>query len=152
MVHLRAQKPGPNGYTNGFFKHAWDNIADFCCAALEFFKNGQLLKSFNRTNVVLLPKSDSPRGPEDFMPISCCNTFYKCISKVLCNRLQAVLPSLIDENQSTFVEGRSILHNVIIGQELLRLYNRKSASPRVLMKIDLRKAYDSVSWALYRNY
>lgn len=111
----------------------------------EFFTSGQLLKCFNRTNVVLLPKNSMPRGAEDFRPIACCSTFYKVISKLLCTRLQDVLPSLIDENQSAFVVGRSILHNVLNGQELLRLYNRKSASPCLLMKIDNRKAYDSVS-------
>lgn len=101
--------------------------------------------------MVLLPKTNAPRGPKDFRPIACCNTIYNCISKVLCNRLQVVLPSVIDENQSAFVEGRSILHNVLIGQEFLRLYNMKAAFPRVLMKIDVRKAYDSVSWELLKE-
>lgn len=110
-----------------------------------------MLKSFNRTNVVLLPKSDAPRGPEDFRPIACCSTLYKVIAKLLCSRLQLVLPTIINENQAAFVEGRCILHNVLIGQELLRLYNRKSSSPCLMMKVDIRKAYDSVSWDFLRD-
>ncbi|XP_059294807.1 uncharacterized protein LOC132047845 [Lycium ferocissimum] len=39
-----------------------------------------------------------------------------------------------------------MLHNVLIWLDLLRHYNRKNASSRCLMKIDLRKAYDMVSW------
>lgn len=38
-----------------------------------------------------------------------------------------------------------MLHNVLIFHDQLRHYNRKT-TPRCLMKIDLRKAYDMVSW------
>lgn len=38
-----------------------------------------------------------------------------------------------------------MLHNVLICHDLLRHYNRK-ASPRRLLKINLRNAYDMVSW------
>lgn len=39
-----------------------------------------------------------------------------------------------------------MMHNVLLCHDLLRHYNRRNASPRCLMKIDLRKAYDMVSW------
>lgn len=45
-----------------------------------------------------------------------------------------------------FVEGRNIVQNVLICQELTRGFNRKDGKPKCLMKIDLKKAYDSVSW------
>ena len=71
---------------------------------------------------------------------------YKCISKLLCNRLKKVLPSVIDQSQGTFVSGRQLIFNVLMCQEVARGYNRKHVSPRCMMKIDLRKAYDSVYW------
>lgn len=49
------------------------------------------------------------------------------------------------ENQSAFVQVRPMVHNVLICHDLLRLYNRQT-SPRCMVKIDLRKAYDMVSW------
>ncbi|XP_074289279.1 uncharacterized protein LOC141614432 [Silene latifolia] len=36
--------------------------------------------------------------------------------------------------------------SVVGDEDLVRLYNRKVVSPRCLMKIDLKKAYDSVHW------
>ncbi|KAK6784095.1 hypothetical protein RDI58_017549 [Solanum bulbocastanum] len=39
-----------------------------------------------------------------------------------------------------------MIHNVLVCHDLLRHYNRKNALPRCLMKIDLKKAYDMVSW------
>lgn len=62
------------------------------------------------------------------------------------SRLADVLPFLVNGNQSAFVRDRSIVDNILISQELLRLYNRKEISPRCLMKIDLKKAYDFIEW------
>ncbi|XP_019257886.1 PREDICTED: uncharacterized protein LOC109236124 [Nicotiana attenuata] len=64
---------------------------------------------------------------------------------MLCSRLKSVVNHIVAENQSAFVQGRSMMHNVLICHGLLRHYNRKT-TPRCLMKIDLRKAYDMVSW------
>lgn len=115
-------------------------------AVLEFFQSGRLLGHLSKTNLVLIPKTDIPRTAHDYRPIACCRLIYKCIAKLLVARLKVVLPGIIDENQAAFLEGGSIIHNVLIGQELVRLYRRKNISPRVLMKIDIKKAYNSVSW------
>ncbi|XP_074283310.1 uncharacterized protein LOC141607861 [Silene latifolia] len=57
-----------------------------------------------------------------------------------------VLLDIISDNQGGFIKGRSIVENILICQDIVRLYNRKSVSPRFLMKVDLKKAYDSVNW------
>ncbi|XP_074266340.1 uncharacterized protein LOC141588817 [Silene latifolia] len=49
-------------------------------------------------------------------------------------------------NQSAFIQDIEIVDNILIFHDLVRLYNRKSCSPRVLMKIDLRKVYDTIEW------
>ncbi|CAL1380141.1 unnamed protein product [Linum trigynum] len=83
---------------------------------------------------------------KQFRPISCCNIFYKCIAKVLANRLREVLPLVISQNQSAFIKGRLISDNVLLAHEMVRLYNRKSVSPRCALKVDIMKAFDSVDW------
>lgn len=83
----------------------------------------------------------------DYRPIAGCNTIYKVISKMLCNRLRLILPTLISANQSAFIAGRTIVQNVLICQDLVRLYNRKNTTQSCLIKIDLKKAYDFVDWA-----
>ncbi|XP_074320087.1 uncharacterized protein LOC141656897 [Silene latifolia] len=60
--------------------------------------------------------------------------------------LSEVLPDVISVNQGGFVKGRSIVENILICQDIVRLNNRKAISPRFLLKVDLKKAYDSVSW------
>ncbi|XP_074289196.1 uncharacterized protein LOC141614342 [Silene latifolia] len=65
--------------------------------------------------------------------------------------LSGCLPKIINPAQCAFIKGRSILVNIFISQDLVRLYERKSASPRCLMKVDLRKAYDSIEWDFVAN-
>ncbi|XP_074265375.1 uncharacterized protein LOC141587805 [Silene latifolia] len=138
---------GPDGYFSAFFKDAWDVVGAIVCLAIkDFFQTGKLLKQLNHTLISLIPKCAMPQNVTQFRPISCCNVVYKCISKLLCNRLSGVLPELISDSQRGFVKGGSIVENILICQNIVGLYNRKSVSFRFLMKVDLKKPYDSVSW------
>ncbi|KAL0287981.1 UNVERIFIED_CONTAM: hypothetical protein Sradi_7112700 [Sesamum radiatum] len=82
----------------------------------------------------------------DYRPISCCNVIYKAITKIIADRLSTVLEHLIDRSQAAFVGGRSITDNIFLAQEMVRQYTRKRISPRCTINVDLRKAFDSVSW------
>ena len=42
-------------------------------------------------------------------------------------------------------------NNIHLLQELLRLYGRKRASPRCMIKVDFRKAFDSVQWTFIQS-
>ena len=82
----------------------------------------------------------------DFRPIACCNVVYKCITKILSNRMLPLLGDLVSMNQSAFIPYRSISENVLLAQELVRSYHKKKGKPRYTLKIDLMKAYDFVNW------
>ncbi|XP_074288572.1 uncharacterized protein LOC141613726 [Silene latifolia] len=142
-----GKSPGPDGYSSQFYKDAWDIIGDEVGAAvIKFFDAGRLLTQVNSTVITLIPKLDRPTSVKHFRPISCCNVLYKAISKIMCNRLARFLPDIISRNQGAFVKGRSILENILICQDLVRLYNRGMVSPRCMFKLDLQKAYDSIEW------
>jgi len=91
----------------------------------EFFSKGELISLYGETKLVILPHVTNPKKAKDFRPISCCNVTHKTITKLLCNRLKEVLPSLINEAQVTFVKGRELLFNVLLCQDLARGYTRK---------------------------
>ncbi|XP_062103567.1 uncharacterized protein LOC133814648 [Humulus lupulus] len=107
--------------------------------------------ALNSTILTLIPKMDHPNTAADFRPIVCCTTLYKCISKMLCHRVSGILPKLVNQNQGAFIKDRSLAHNVLILQDLLRGYKRKYNSPRCLLKIGLSKAYDSIDWDFLEN-
>ncbi|VFR00991.1 unnamed protein product [Cuscuta campestris] len=141
------KSPGPDGFSSGFFKSQWRKVGGLVTQAIqEFFIKEDTIKQINATNLVVIPKCEDPKSPTDLRPIACCNVIYKVIAKIICNRLKKVLPSIINLNQGAFVEGRELVHNVLLCQELARGYNRKNISPRCLMKLDLQKAYGNVSW------
>ena len=71
---------------------------------------------------------------------------YKCISKVIANRIKPLLPDLISPTQSAFVPRRQISDNILLAQELLKNYHRKDTSPRCAIKVDIQKAFDTIRW------
>ncbi|KAL0291511.1 UNVERIFIED_CONTAM: hypothetical protein Scaly_2635100 [Sesamum calycinum] len=115
-------------------------------AILEFFTTGRLLKQVNTTILALIPKVRAPSTVSDFRPISCCNVLYKVITKIIVQRLRLVLDKLISPSQNAFVPGRSIGDNILLAQELFAGYNRQGLPMRCALKVDLRKAYDTVEW------
>ena len=140
-----TKSPGPDGYSSGFFKSTWCTTGPMVCSAIRrFFQTGEMLRSISDTRLVLLPKVPHPLHASDFRPISCCNVLYKCISKLLCQRIKDILPHIINPCQGAFILGREILYNMLICQDLMRGYERKNISPRCLLKVDIQKAFDSV--------
>lgn len=139
--------PGPDGYTAKFFKEGWSVIGkDVCKAIKKFFPGCDLPKGVNATTISLVPKVNTPGKMSEYRPIACCTVLYKCISKILTNRIKGVLGKLVNANQSAFIPGRNISDNITVTQELVRGYNRKYGLKRCAMKIDLQKAYDTIRW------
>ncbi|GJY31531.1 RNA-directed DNA polymerase, eukaryota, reverse transcriptase zinc-binding domain protein [Tanacetum coccineum] len=75
----------------------------------------------------------------------------ECISKILTNRIKVALSQIVDENQSAFVPGRAITDNILLTQELLKGYNCINGPKRCAFKIDIQKAYDTVSWEFLKD-
>ena len=114
---------------------------------VSFFSSGCLLREINCTIIALVPKVPNPGSMHDYRPISCCNTIYKCISKLIAARNKQCLFGIISSSQSAFVQGRSIVDNVIITYDLMINYHRDNGPPRCALKVDIKKAYDTISWS-----
>lgn len=81
----------------------------------------------------------------DFRPISLCNVLYKIISKIIANRLKPILSNHIAPQQFAFLEDRQIHEAIGSAQEALHSIWSKHLKC-TLLKIDLSKAFDRVSW------
>ena len=143
-----SKAPGPDGFSSLFFKKAWSIVGcDVVDAVESFFNSGCMLREINCTIIALVPKVPNPKSMHDYRPISCCNTIYKCISKIIATRIKQCLPEIINPSQSAFVQGWSIADNVLITQDLMYNYHRNNGLPRCALKIDIKKAYDSIGWS-----
>jgi hypothetical protein len=107
---------GPDGFLVEFFHKAWFVVGrNFMDAIKSFFQSGKLLRESNATILTLVPQIPNPSIMGDFRPIACRNFVYKCIRKILANRLLSGLDAIISNNQAAFVPHRSILENVLFG-------------------------------------
>lgn len=140
-----GKAPGPDGFGVEFFRHCWDIVGPTVTSAvLDFFNTGELLKEPNNTILTLVPKCPNATTINDFRPIACCNTVYKCITKIIANRLAAVMPNVISSTQNAFVKGRRISDNILLAQELFAGFHHKPH--KCAIKVDFRKAYDTLNW------
>ncbi|XP_062080350.1 uncharacterized protein LOC133785111 [Humulus lupulus] len=131
----------------GHFRDFLGRHRDEVCAAItQCFETGNFPTELHGTTLSLIPKVANPSRAVDYRPVACCSTLWKCMAKLICKRIADILPDLVQPNQGAFVKGRSISHNIMIFQDLIKNYGRTSTSSRCAIKIDLRKAYDTVDW------
>ena len=105
-----------------------------------------VLRALNASFIALIPKEEKAMTPDRFRPIALCNVVYKIISKVISNRLKPLLPTIVFEEQTGYVEGRKILNKIIQSHEVVHPLKRNNQAGMII-QLDLAKAYDKLSWA-----
>jgi hypothetical protein len=139
---------GPDGLIGAFYSVCWEVIkSDLCQTVRQLLQHrGNTFNLLNTTNVVLFPKKDMADSMGDFRPISLVHNITKIFSKILALRLAPRLPDLVSFNQSAFVQKKCIHDNFVLVQSIIKdLHRRKT--PTLFVKLDIAKAFDSVSWA-----
>ncbi|KAJ0641962.1 putative RNA-directed DNA polymerase [Helianthus annuus] len=138
--------PGPDGINFKFIKRFWDTLeGDFMGLFQHFYMAEQLNSGCMSSFLALIPKRSDPGGLHEYRPISLIGCLNKVVSKVLVNRLKSVISKLVSEEQTGFLAGRSILDGVIILNEVIPWLKKKKQEGMIL-KVDIEKAYDSLSW------
>ncbi|XP_040864983.1 uncharacterized protein [Glycine max] len=67
------------------------------------------------------------------------------MAKLFAKRIKMVMPTIIEETQFSFIEGRHLLQSALITNEVIE-EARRSHTPCLIFKVDYEKAYDSISW------
>lgn len=139
--------PGPDGFTIVFYKSCWSIIKHSVVAAFHSLYNFNTgpLERLNTATICLIPKKEVAEYISDFRPISLIHSFAKIVSKVLALRLANKIDSLISPSQSAFIKKRCIQDNFLYVRNLARAYHRTRTSA-LLFKLDISKAFDTVSW------
>ena len=142
-----TKSPGPDGFNFNFIKANWETLKEDVMGAVHsFHETGILPKGCNASFIALVPKVKDPTTIDQYRPISLVGAIYKIITKVMSNRIKTVLPMVIDENQSAFMQGRGLLESVLVANEVIEDVRRRRRRG-VLLKVDFEKAYDSVRWS-----
>ncbi|OMO53937.1 reverse transcriptase [Corchorus capsularis] len=146
MKGLKA--PGVDGIQPIFYQRNWVTVKESLLKFVdEAITSGKIDVNLLHAHMVLIPKGSNPTSVKDFRPITLLNTCYKILSKVLVNRMRPILQRIIGPFQNSFLAGRSTTDNILITQEIVHtLSNLKGRKGAMILKIDLQKAYDNVSW------
>lgn len=138
----------PDGFNGSFYQSCWDIIVvDLCNMVYQFFGGSNLTKFYTHTCLVLLPKVESPSNFSQLRPISLSNFSNKIISRILTSRMTGLLPRLVSENQTGFIKGRLITENILLTQEIVQGINKRNLGGNIVIKLDMSKAYDRLSWS-----
>lgn len=139
--------PYPDGMTGYFYHQFWDTIGDTIINEVkDFFHSKIMVPKLDETHICLIPKIDKLLKMSDYRPISLCNASYKIISKILTKHFKRFLSDIISLEQTTFVPGRHITDNALVGHEfihVLKVRKRQSTS-YMAIKTDISKAYNRV--------
>ncbi|XP_057780029.1 uncharacterized protein LOC130998633 [Salvia miltiorrhiza] len=138
---------GPDGFTGVFFQHCWEIIkADICLAVRTFFNRNYLPHGINSNTLILIPKKEVVETVADLRPIVLSNFFFKIISKILATRLSSVAAECVSPNQFGFIRGRLIHDCIMLGSEGINCMNRSCKGRNMACKVDIKKAFDTLSW------
>ncbi|KAI0488396.1 hypothetical protein KFK09_028227 [Dendrobium nobile] len=138
--------PGPDGFNYHFYKTGWHIIGPLVCKAIRFFfLKGYLPSGIKATALAIIPKHCNATSISDYRPISLCNTLYKIIAKVIAGRLNPIMPLIVKDTQASFVKSRVSTDSILFAIDILSLVNKRGVGNMFCAKIDIKKAFDSVS-------
>jgi hypothetical protein len=151
LLHFKKERsPGPDGWTTEFFSHFFDIVGPDLLSMVEDVRiRGKISKSINSTFLVMIPKENNAVSFNDYRPISLCNLIYKLVSKVIANRLKPFLEKGLSAEQLGFLKGRRIQDAIATAHECIHSIKQKNLKA-LIMKIDLKKAFDCIDWAFLR--
>jgi hypothetical protein len=142
--------PRPDGWTSEFFLSFFDLV---CQDLLDCVKDsrvkGNVLNSINSTFIALIPKGNKPNGFMDYRSIALCNMYYKLIAKVIAKRLRLILSRALSYGEIGLPQRKtnSRCHRTTL--ECLHSIKSKKLQS-IILKLDLKKAYDCTDWDYLR--
>ena len=114
--------PGTDGLPAEFYRFFWPDICHDLLTSYNYaFQHGTMSISQRRGIISLIPKKAKDKTIlENLRPISLLNVDYKILTKVIANRIEKTLPTLINPDQTGCVKSRYIGENV----RLIKRYNK----------------------------
>ena len=103
------KSPGCDALSTNFYKHFWPILDESIpCVYNYAFENGFLTVSQRHEIITLSFKKGDRMLLKNWRPVTLLYTDYKILTKALANRLQQVLPLIVNSDQTACIKGRTI--------------------------------------------
>lgn len=143
-----GKSPGLDGLPFEVYRHLAPRSLAFCSLLLQIIHqaiDGAFPRSWFDTRMVLLYKKGDPELLTNWRPLSLINADAKLFTKLIANRINHVLPRLINPYQTGFMPHRLISDNGWLNQVLMANARQvRKSDPLVAVLLDQEKAYDRV--------
>jgi len=138
--------PGPDGIPYIVYKSFWNILSPFLLESWKYsLETGKLTNSNLESIITLIPKQGKDASDiKNWRPITLSNCDSKIITKAIALRISKVLDSIIDTSQTAYVPKRNVMDNLRCNF-LMKNYCSKNNINAVLLSLDAKKAFDSVS-------
>ncbi|XP_026445697.1 uncharacterized protein LOC113346372 [Papaver somniferum] len=139
--------PGPDGVSGHFYRACWQIIKEDVVQAIQFCWSKKFIpKGMNSIFLVLRPKVEGAKSPNQYRPIGLSNVSFKIFTKLSANRMSGLMTKLISLNRLP-MSKESIQEQILLASEMVNEMKKKRRSGNVSLKLDISQAYDSaVSW------
>lgn len=142
-----GKSPGPDGFSIAFYKTFANPITPILHRMFfHLMESERLPPTLYEANISLLLKQDRDETePSSYRPISMLNIDFKILTKILVNRFNKRIESIIHTDQTGFIPNRFSFFNA--GRVMDVMYNSfDKLSKQSILCLDAEKAFDQVEW------
>ncbi|KAK3222012.1 hypothetical protein Dsin_009037 [Dipteronia sinensis] len=115
------------------------------------FSRGVIFPGLNSSFIFLLLKLKDSISIDQFRPTVLSNFLFKISSKIVADRLAQIAARIVSPHQFGFIRDRHIEDCIALASDCVNVMHKKCYRGNLAMKIDIRKAFDTLDWSFLRR-
>ncbi len=142
----KNKSPGLDGISIEFYEKFWPLIGKVLVEVFNESYENEILPDSQRSAVFsLIFKKEDTTDIANYRPISLTNVDYRIMAFVLAERLQLVIDSIVNPDQTAYIRNRYMGNNIRLVEDVINHYDCLQKEGLIFM-VDFQKAFDSLEW------